>query len=414
MRSVTLYTNEPSTRQLLIYIYDMNPWLPGEVCQNQNTGTFKFVDWENTCDVTFVAVGPTGTFRPIIKDSGHSPEVFLAIDVSPFITDGESQYLLSNRSFKDNDFIRQVVLMPAREGALSEEYIAGLLKRARTHVEGRVRKALAQNTTTIKKYIYNAEDMYWELMNSSRCRSIDSVFLPGDTKEYLFKYVKHFFAPDTRAEYDRYNVPYKSNILLYGRPGAGKTSTIMAVASHLNMNIGLIPISKGLDDTGLVHAMNSSKNNDCRILVIEDVDCLFTDRKAHDTAKNSVTLSGLLNCLDGLYRNEGVIVFLTANNVSFIDDAVLRSNRIDHKVHYDWATKDQVEKCYRFYFPDKPPEDFKRFYNHIKNKEITISMLQAFFFRHRKAPDIMDILADLDQIILGIKEEDKNTVVMYS
>ena len=72
---------------------------------------------------------------------------------------------------------------------------------------------------------------------------------------------------------------------------------------------------------------------DCRLIALEDVDCLFEHtRKPHDSAKTRLTtLSDLLNCMDGLLRGgaDGLIMFLTANMTSEIDEAMLRTARVD-------------------------------------------------------------------------------------
>ena len=50
------------------------------------------------------------------------------------------------------------------------------------------------------------------------------------------------------------------------------------------------------------------------ILVCEDIDCLFVERKNSDTQKNAMTFSGLLNCFDGINGGKnGLIVFMTKN-----------------------------------------------------------------------------------------------------
>lgn len=401
-----LYTNNSTTRQLLIYLYDKNKdkVTSGDVYNNSQIGSFSFVDWENSLDISFIGIGLTKGWIDL-----QDGDLEFRIKVNYFVEGDISntpKLLLVNDYKHPPDFLRQVIL---DFGLRDDSIITTLIKKAKEYVENRIKSLITSKPNAIKKYIYNAEDMYWELMNSTIIRSYDSLFLKKDDKTKLFEYVKDFFTDETKAEYEKYNMPYKCNVLLYGKPGTGKTSTVLAIASFLNMNVGLIPVSKGLDDTGLIHALNSVKKNDCKIIVLEDIDCLFTNRKANDTDKNSLTLSGLLNCLDGLFRNDGILLFMTANNISFIDDAILRSNRIDYKLYYDYADKQQVQQCFDYYFKDKGA-DFRKLWNHIECKNVTVSMLQAFFFKNRKNKDIMSALSDLDEIINGVKEETKDSV----
>lgn len=48
--------------------------------------------------------------------------------------------------------------------------------------------------------------------------------------------------------------------------------------------------------------------------------------------KDKLTLSDILNVLDGLYTSEGAICFFTTNHIEHLDDAFLRDGRMDYKV----------------------------------------------------------------------------------
>jgi mitochondrial chaperone BCS1 len=52
-----------------------------------------------------------------------------------------------------------------------------------------------------------------------------------------------------------------------------------------------------------------------------------------------VTLSGLLNVLDGVRAAEGRIVIMTTNHAESLDEALIRRGRIDQKVHFGCASK---------------------------------------------------------------------------
>jgi AAA+ superfamily predicted ATPase len=247
----------------------------------------------------------------------------------------------------------------------------------------------------VKKYIFNAECMHWEFMSETHMRHKDSLFLHD--KDKLLDYVENFVKSETKDEYIKFNIPYKSNILLHGVAGSGKTSTCLVVASHLKTNLGVIPISRDLDDGKLIYAINGVKKNNCKVIIMEDIDCLFHDRKQHDTLKNSMTLSGILNCLDGLCRNEGIIVFLTTNNINVLDHALVRSSRIDLKIEYKFADELQTKLCFEYFCPNIS-EQFNEFYKHISHKQYTIANLQEFLFRNKCKPKIIDFISELYEI----------------
>ena len=116
--------------------------------------------------------------------------------------------------------------------------------------------------------------------------------------------------------YLSFGMPYKHIIMLYGVPGSGKTSTITAIASHFDCDIYTIPITKELTDYGLIDAFSyiNDKEDKKRIIVLEDIDCMFDGERKEGDDNNMITLQALLNCLDGHTCVEGTLLFMTANN----------------------------------------------------------------------------------------------------
>jgi chaperone BCS1 len=56
-------------------------------------------------------------------------------------------------------------------------------------------------------------------------------------------------------------------------------------------------------------------------------------------SRNTVTLSGLLNAIDGNASQEGRLLIMTSNNPDALDDALTRPGRIDKKVYFGNMTK---------------------------------------------------------------------------
>ena len=52
------------------------------------------------------------------------------------------------------------------------------------------------------------------------------------------------------------------------------------------------------------------------ILVLEDIDVLFQERKKNDEYKSSITFSGLLNSLDGIAHQDKLITIMTSIRIS--------------------------------------------------------------------------------------------------
>ena len=79
-----------------------------------------------------------------------------------------------------------------------------------------------------------------------------------------------------------------------------------------------------------------------------------------DGGFNGVTLSGLLNALDGIAAQEGRILFATTNDYAALDPALLRPGRLDLHIEFGLASEHQARELFkRFYTssPDVPAEE---------------------------------------------------------
>ena len=112
---------------------------------------------------------------------------------------------------------------------------------------------------------------------------------------------------------------------------------------------------------------------------MEDIDVLFKERKEHDTHKNALTFSGLINALDGISAPQNSIIFMTSNYKCNLDKALIRPGRIDLSVNFTYANKEQVSRMYKSFFPDTP-DYFNGFYGEIKYLKFTTALLQQFMF----------------------------------
>ena len=161
-------------------------------------------------------------------------------------------------------------------------------------------------------------------MTSKSKRPWKSITLAEGVKDFLLKDVKEFFAKEGWFK-DR-GLPFRRGILLYGIPGTGKTSTVHGIASELGMPVYILLLSlKDMDDSKLADMMSGLPKR-C-ILLLEDIDCAFKSRTAEkkdDNNTSTITLSGLLNSIDGLFAPEGRLLFATTNHIEHLDPALIR------------------------------------------------------------------------------------------
>ena len=285
----------------------------------------------------------------------------------------------------------------------NNELLIKYVDTAKKYCEEKINLSKKSTNTTIKVNMWRKE--YWNLLFKSPKRPLNTLYLKEGQKESLIKNIEEFYDVDTRADYLSHGIPYKNVIMLYGPPGTGKTSTINTIASHFDANVYVIPISKELTDYGLIDAISTleEKEDKKRIIIIEDIDAIFTARKKGDD-DNGITLQGLLNCFDGFACVEGTLLFITANKPEVIDNALLRSCRVDHKYELGYADEYQTKFIFDKMAPVNDKDSFRKFYNLVKNKDYTTAMLQEFLFPNRKKDTIFNMIDEFYKIIINNKE----------
>lgn len=83
-----------------------------------------------------------------------------------------------------------------------------------------------------------------------------------------------------------------------------------------------------------------------------DIDAFF---HARDLVDNQVRLScsGFINALDGVAAHEGSVVFLTTNHPELIDEAAIRSGRVDFRLELGLCDRHQLYWMFRKFFDDE-------------------------------------------------------------
>jgi ATP-dependent Zn protease len=176
-------------------------------------------------------------------------------------------------------------------------------------------------------------------------KTFDNTFLPEETTAMLKADLDRF--AKSKEIYNDLGIRYKRTYLFHGPPGTGKSSLSLAISNYTRRDILSINISKDLTDSALISLISARPDNS--IVLFEDLDCLLPNLDRNDSADNkedkkeSVTLSCLLNILDGIYTPSDVIFVITTNNLDKIDPAIKRSGRADIILQINPPTKEMLD-----------------------------------------------------------------------
>lgn len=202
-------------------------------------------------------------------------------------------------------------------------------------------------------------------------------------KNILLKKTDYFL--NSEKEYIRKGIPYNLGFLFHGEPGCGKTSCIKALANYTGRHVIEINLKNIKTCTEFIEMFHNDIYNDMylptdkKIIIIEDIDCMSDIIKSrkdkpecnkcgqNDHSKSStkdedeynilkkmledendapkseyskyydtdkLTLSCILNTIDGVYEQYGRILVMTTNYIERLDEALIRPGRIDVKINF--------------------------------------------------------------------------------
>lgn len=193
-------------------------------------------------------------------------------------------------------------------------------------------------------------------------KTFDNTFYDGAIKDTIIRDVQEFISNESR--YVSLGIPYKRGYLLYGPMGTGKSSAWYALSRLLHRNVYKLSL-ESLDVTSIKHAVSSIPSNS--IMVIDDIDTipfsntetaspnnddddesLVTPPTSHTLhtspmQRYGISVSVLLEILDGYDYLHGCIVVFTSNYPEKLDQRLLRSGRIDLRLNIGYPSVDVIK-----------------------------------------------------------------------
>ncbi|KAF2466936.1 P-loop containing nucleoside triphosphate hydrolase protein [Lindgomyces ingoldianus] len=195
---------------------------------------------------------------------------------------------------------------------------------------------------------------HWSAVRKS-VRRLDTVDMDATVKEELIRDAEDYYLPETKYTYTDSGIPYRRGYLFHGPPGTGKTSFSAALSSHLECDIYMIDLAANQINDSYLHMLFLSLPEKC-VVVIEDIDSagigrqksaepIETDDDMYVRAPR-LTLSGLLNAIDGTASQEGRLLIMTSNNPDSLDEALIRPGRIDKKIYFGYVSLDVAKSMF--------------------------------------------------------------------
>ncbi|KAI3932670.1 hypothetical protein MKW98_012641 [Papaver atlanticum] len=264
-----------------------------------------------------------------------------------------------------------------------------------------------------KKLFTNRHGGSWsQVCLFSHPSTFDTIALDPCLKKEIQDDLKKFMS---RSEfYTSVGKAWKRGYLLYGPPGTGKTSLIAAIANYLEFDIydmELTSVSRNEDLRELL--INTSSKS---IIVVEDIDCSIhienrkkKNRRRRNNESNSVSLSGVLNFVDGLWSpcaGERLIIF-TTNHKEKLDPALLRSGRMDKHILLSYCSMESFKVLAKNYLKIQEHELMKQVEELLSLVEITPADIAECLMSYDEDPD-MGMRNVVEQLKKRLHSKNKN------
>uniref|UniRef100_A0A2N9G6B8 AAA+ ATPase domain-containing protein n=1 Tax=Fagus sylvatica TaxID=28930 RepID=A0A2N9G6B8_FAGSY len=235
---------------------------------------------------------------------------------------------------------------------------------------------------------------------------------------------------ESKDYYEKIGKAWKRGYLLYGPPGTGKSTMIAAMANLLNYHIYDLELTAVKDNSELRKLLIETTSKS--IIVIEDIDCSLdltgqrkkkeekssddesekvikqiAKKEAKEESGSKVTLSGLLNFIDGLWSacgGERLIVF-TTNYVEKLDPALIRRGRMDKHIELSYCTFEAFKVLAKNYLNLEMHPMFDTIQSLIGETKITPADVAENLMPKSSREDAEKCLSNLIQALEEAKEE---------
>jgi cell division protease FtsH len=181
-----------------------------------------------------------------------------------------------------------------------------------------------------------------------------------EAKEELREVVDFLKSP---RKYLELGAKIPRGVLLIGPPGSGKTLLAKAIACEANVPFFSISGSEfvelfvGVGSARIRSLFQEAKRAERAIIFIDEIDSIGKIRGVGVTGgheEREQTLNQLLSEMDGIGREEGILVFAATNRPELLDPALLRPGRFDRRIVLDLPDIKEREEILKIHCRGKP------------------------------------------------------------
>lgn len=302
-----------------------------------------------------------------------------------------------------------------------------------------------KTTTTVHRAISNVRDMIrWTRFSARPSRDMSTVIFDKKAKQELLQDINEYLHPHTRRWYANHGIPYRRGYLFSGAPGTGKTSLTSALAGVFGLDIYVLSLlDPNMNESALMRLMSEVPSR-C-IVLLEDIDAAGLNRPASEPkprmggrgkrdkpadtdvlstiqgavdqgvqnsgSATSVSLSGLLNAIDGVSSQEGRILIMTTNSPESLDKALIRPGRVDMHIAFELPSKVDMQELFLSMYQDdttgvvhggeltnaneeaEKKDDQRleslagKFAESMPERKFSLAALQGFILQYKRSPE---------------------------
>ena len=309
------------------------------------------------------------------------------------------------------------------------------------------RKVSMSNVTVHRALTTPRGDIRWRRITSRPRRDLSTVILDQRKKQALLNDIEEFLHLRIKQWYANHGIPYRRGYLFSGPPGTGKTSLASAIAGAFGLDIYVLSLMDSSMTESHFMRLFSEVPEQC-VVLLEDIDAagVTTTRdianlpaENHNTnglsndgdasqrpmrrraeinttrpeassnnVSSQISLSGLLNAIDGISSHEGRILIMTTNAPQALDRALIRPGRVDLHIQFELPSREELRALFLSMYNDMhiqeegdvlavdekskggaPLDELAEdFADKLPERQLSLAEVQGFLLQHKKKPAV--------------------------